>query len=261
MEMIERTFEVRYLETWLPPRCRRLRYRVVEEDMTFGIRSYSADEAPVAFRVSTGSEKFDIRWNGAECYRRASWESGDWSEWLRATHYSLRCDYAPYKAGDMTANGPENGRTDLVSEVEASLSRVCLVDGELWEGCQEPGWKPDTWYSGSCFYLDIRAATGADARWNALQWEEALASASARLRKPAVPILDQPERIEVIIPDAVRSDPHGKALAEDRAKLEENLAQVREECKRAAEQLAKAMEQEDAYRKAHEGAPWLHPAA
>lgn len=260
MEMIRRTFDVRYLETWLPPRCRRLRYRVVEEDMTFGIRSYSADEAPVAFRVSTGCGQYAIRWNGAECYRRASWE-GDWSERLRATHYRLRCDYAPYKAGDMIAEEPENGRTDLISEVEASLSRVCLVDGELWEGCREPGWKPDTWYSGSCLYLDIRAATGADARWNALQREEALASASAMFLTTPEPLLDQPERIEVIIPDAVRSDPQGKALAEARAKLEESLAKVREECKRVAEELAEAMEQEDAYRKAHEGAPWLHPTA
>lgn len=263
MKTDSKTFMVQYLETWLPPRCEKLRYRVVEDTMTFAVSSYSAEEVPVAFRVSGKNiAEGDVRFDGSRHYRRLLNEDDyeDWGAWLLAVS-DLNLKYPSHEKGDIIAEEACNDREKLICQVEAILSNVCLVDSELWEACEEPGWWADTWWKNHRRHVTARVGGRcAVVKWNALQRDEAEAAAIASSTAPIELVRDQGEYIEVLIPEAVKSDPCGKALTEARVKCEELLAKAREECDRAIKTLDEAVVKEMAYREANEGAPWLHPS-
>ena len=262
METITRTFDAKYLETWVPPRCRKPRYRVVQESMIFGIASYSDDEAPVAFVVS-GSHFYDgeIRWDGARCYKRLAngEEYDDWGAWLANSAKLFNGNYEYYETESRLA-GEYNScsRENLVRKVETILSDTCLIDGTLWRACDEPGWKSMTWWS-EVSYASLNVEPIASAEWNALQKDEARAEVVAPRKTPVTFLAD--ERIEVLMPDAVKSDPHGKELADERTRREKELAKALKELEWATDALEKAVREEETYREAHEGAAWLHAAA
>lgn len=261
METCTKKFTVKHLETWLPERCRKPRYRVVQESMDFGIRSYTKEEAPVAFRISgTRDADGDVRWDGERYYRPLKGYD-DWGAWLLRWSRRLSENYTRYEGDDKIADLSDDygSRASLVSEVESLLDEVCLIDGALWKSCGEPGWTAHIWWgTGHRRYAALYVKEARAAKWNALQREQAEAEAVSNSFGPIELRDENGESIEVLMPEAVKSDPRGVALAEARAERETLLEEARAEYRQAREALEAARAKESAYREANEGAPWLH---
>lgn len=243
-----------WLEEYLPPRCRKARLRVDGGAVEARVRSYRAEEAPVAFVVHDGlRDPVEVRFAEGACFRRRNWAGRGGEGWVQSLK---RCvvglderDLSGYAAGDVMAEGYVDSRCptsreDLEERIAEWTRGVALIDGALWEECGEPVWEVSR--IGGRPFLSPEFVQRGDVAYNALQKADAEAVAGAE------PYGD----IEVLIPEAVRSDPmrEGLQAAVDRAG-EEALSAYRE-YRNARDRARAALSDLAAYLDETSDAPW-----
>lgn len=134
---------IKYEESYLPPRCRKLRYRECEEHINVNLREVSMDELKLAFEDNSYSGKGKIYlyrgklWCKVKMYYGAA-EYGcktalDWLVWCHEN-----CSTFFKFAFDREYRGEDTSREAVVKLARNSMKDYILVDGELYGQTAEP---------------------------------------------------------------------------------------------------------------------------
>lgn len=259
MEKVAVKKDVEWLEEHLPPRCKKPRAKVASGSVEVSLQSYTSEEAPVAFRILrwNGEVEKELRLADGACWEPVEGERGRSAAAL--VDHALRNNnpgaFLQYEDGSTLADDVYRyaARTlhaveDCARELEESF---VLVDGEAWRITKEPGYSVSAFGGGdACVSVDRTHRAG----WNALQLTEAEAAAKKRAAPDGeVSILD---RIEVLLPEAVRSDPRGDRLRDLAACAAVQAADAARRAAALAVKADAAREELEAYEAATKDAPW-----
>ena len=135
------TAKYEYKEEYIPPRCRKPRYRNIEKTMTVNIHEISSDEAPVAMIVTDyttrngewGVYDTPYRWYKNKLYKIYRHESGSQTGELCMIEDVL-CSINqngwgyPYDADEKTRK----------SDIRKSAKHFIIIDGEIYQESGEP---------------------------------------------------------------------------------------------------------------------------
>lgn len=265
-------------ETYDAPRKRVPRARIVEHPFTVSIPKVSEDAAPVAFVVEHFPEmvgrNFDeyragydqpVRYHSGEFYApvrmdyrhragiASAYESANPFERLAQQVASVRAatdrereEYAEAIARHEIRADEYPARSDRAEDVEEQAERIVhgliVIDGELWERCNEPAYiySAPGFFSSKPGYIlastdysetrDLQSIYGASERV-ALAYHHAT---SARYGF-----------IDVKRPDLVTIDSTARSLAEEDERKSRKANEIREKIERLSEDLAEAQAEAD----------------
>lgn len=219
MKRIYITQEVRYTETFIPPRCRKPRLRERTQEVRFSLRSVTEEEAPIAFicndyhHTHNTLETPEIRLYKGKLYSimtDADLRTLNNGEKNRHLH--------PEDAQRIQLGGRcyESTLEDEIAAYKKAHSRLLVINNQLWEQCGEPRYVVMTFGLGhnhggtalmvSQHYNDNISKTR---YFNALHGKEAVAEATriAQARGDTNSLGEFKEDIEVLIPEAVKCNP------------------------------------------------------
>ena len=254
--------EVEWLGTYVPPRCRKERWRVEHGSVSIEFKSYTAAEAPVAFRVYDYKDDLEdeIRFADGMCLSRMRGKR--YADAGKLTDDCLR-GHLPgalsrYENGDVEvgdAYGLHAGTAaDLESSVEDVQRSYALVDGAPWRLVDETGYTMTLFGDGSSVVYPELSAEGA--AYNALQFDLALAEAERRTEGLVGGEASANGRIEVLLPEAVRADPHRRDMEKELARADDKARQLERQLAEVRADKADAQAALDAYLAETPGAPW-----
>lgn len=228
--------ELRYVETYLPPRCRKPREVALLSTHDVEVPEVSAAQAPVALVCPNpdhgGRDKRAVneyRWHGGRLWLPADRPAedlvsvGNGYSWLTAEAKPRAGWEAEQPPGTAINRGME---THAKGQAEAAAASLLLIDGEVWREAREPYLSISVHGFGSNAYVRVRSSYG-DGRnaYNHLdfgigQLAEAVNHCSANgWRLDGVPA-----PVAVHIPEALRLRPREWALAEAVAKARDAVA-------------------------------------
>lgn len=219
--------KVSFQEAYLPPRCRKPRYRKTEKTCHARVRCVTKADAPVAFVLSDYSHRKEgttkIRLYKGKLYMLETWQR-----------------YAPCKPEcpfdrEFIGFGPETAKTlrlynyntchgyeEQAAELREEAARRLVIDGLVWIRCGEPVYEVLTFglghnHGGTGLFVETyyNPNISKNRYFTALQGDEAVAEATRiALRRgddKSVPLFEK--MIEVLIPECVKRNPkkeHGK---------------------------------------------------
>lgn len=214
--------EVKYLEEYIPPRCRKPRYREAVKEITYTIPECMYEDAPIAFRVegcgplpgqpeSTMEHWDEYRWYKNKLYTRVKASEktcGDKGWWTIDKLISL---HSTHRHWNYSANFNE-----VRKDARYDLSKYLIINGdEVWKKVGEPRYVIMTFgLGGNHASTDLMTSVSynpniaSSSYFNALQRDEAIARAKevalGRGDTDSVDSIGEFWRIEVLIPEAVR---------------------------------------------------------
>ncbi len=213
--------EVTYNESYLPPRCRKPRYRKAKKSCIVRVRCVTKDEAPVAFFLSDYCHKQEgtvkIR-----LYRGRLYQLETVQRYAPDTpEYTWNREFVGWGPITVDRLRPCNYNTcqsfkEQYAELRKEASRRLIVDGLVWHECGEPMYEIITFGLGhnhggsglfvaTCYNPNISK----DRYFNALQGDEAVAAfnAIAQRRGDTDSVGRYGKMIEVLIPECVKRNP------------------------------------------------------
>lgn len=219
--------KVSYNEEYLPPRCRKPRYREAEKIYRARLRCVTKADAPVAFVLSDyhhqheGSTK--IRLYKGKLYMLETWQ-----------RYAPGKPECPFDR-EFIGFGPETTKTlrlhnyntcqgyeEQAAQLREEAARWLVIDGLVWIRCGEPMYEVMTFglghnHGGTGLFVETayNPNVSRDRYFNALQGDEAVAAMNetARRRGDTKSVGRYGKMIEVLIPECVRRNPqkeHGE---------------------------------------------------
>lgn len=140
---------IKYEKSYLPPRCRKLRYRECEEHINVNLREVPMDELKLAFEDNSYSGKGKIYlYRGKLWYKKrmyhvaAEYGCKTALEWL-VWHHEHCSTF--FKSGfDRKYRGEDTSREAVVKLARSSMKGYILVDGELYGQTAEPRYAINT---------------------------------------------------------------------------------------------------------------------
>jgi len=209
-----------YQEEYIPPRCRKSRYRTIEKTMSVNIREITSAEAPVAMIVTdyeTRDGEFGIcdthyRRHKNKLFKVYRHKSGSNTGELRTIDdiaYDINQNgYGyPYDADEKRRK----------SDITKAAKRYLIIDGEIYRETGEPRYCIYTFglghnHGGSSFSIDehYNSNISKERYFNALQREEAIIffNKTALGRGDTNSVNENPvDNIRVLIPEAVKCNP------------------------------------------------------
>lgn len=220
---------IRYEESYLPPRCRKLRYRECDEHITMAVPETSKDNLRLAFE--------DTSYEGAGkiyFYKGKFWRTAvvrDISCGSKAENHTplenliYVMDHSSshfYGSWRRKSYGEDTSRSAVVKKVRADMRRYLLVDGNLYIQTSEPRYCIYTFglghnHGGTSLSVDYcyNPNITKDRYFSALQAEEAVAEATriAAGRGDTESLEHISAKIKVLAPDLVKVNPkrqHGE---------------------------------------------------
>lgn len=139
-----------YYFSYIPKRCRKPRYEKKYEEVKIAVRMITADEAPVAFRLSdyhhTSEKQTEIR-----CYKRKlykhiyrcdfiSLHGEERYEEIREEDYSYLLTSHIW----FTYSHEERTREYMLKRIKDNAKNYLIIDGQMWERCGEPRYVVNT---------------------------------------------------------------------------------------------------------------------
>ena len=183
---------IKYEESYLPPRCRKLRYKECEEHVDINLREIRMEEMQLAFEDNSYSGKGKIY-----SYKNKLWSKVkmpnpsiiegldietplDYLKWCNDNCSSYFCF-----AFDRENYNVDTSRQAVIGKARRNMSKYILVDGELYEKCEEPRYVVNTFGLGHnhggtgmfCEYF-YNPNISKENYFSALQGEEAVAYAN-----------------------------------------------------------------------------------
>jgi hypothetical protein len=229
------SFEHEYMESWIPPRCRKARNRRLKAKFSAEIAEISTDEAPVAFRMRD-------RWGGDRFFAEHGTKLGRNAVALFRWHNEKLYAICRRRAF-MCLNGKLNRlaivgdihfhvynysatKEEVQAELDKKLGEFLLIDGRLHEEVGEPRYVIGTYGLGCNHGLGWGTSIGVDFSYNSnISWQryfridqEELCNKTGRQiaedrgDTKAFPHFDKRlyERFEILIPEAVRLNPQAE---------------------------------------------------
>lgn len=215
-----------FIESYIPPRCRKPREREVKGVCSVSVPSVTSDEAPVAMRHKEcwWPGIYEYRWYRKKLYRRVPYHAylcnaeGWWP--LEELPKRFRKNYfSPYEYGEDEA--------DAIAKCKEKAKRFLIVDGDqVWERIGEPRYVIATFGLGHnhastslMISNSYNSNISADRYFNALEREKAVERcvevALNRGDTDSVDHIRDSWPIEVLIPEAVRCKPAKEAGSGD----------------------------------------------
>jgi len=139
-----------YYFSYIPHRCRKPRYEKRAEEVKIPVRMITADEAPVAFKLSDFSHQTDhqteIRCYAGKLYKHI-YKFDYTSVFGEERHseipedeygYLLKCHlWFTYACEDRT-------RDYMLNRIKENAKKYLIIDGQMWEQCGEPRYVVNT---------------------------------------------------------------------------------------------------------------------
>lgn len=233
------TFEYRTLNV-VPPRCRKPRTVYDTETITVTVPAATSAAAPVAFRVPDRTiGPTEYRW----------WDDRLWIPYLPWSHQSEpSTPGSGYFPATVKVGGLGDGRDAALQQVRDRYAAYLIIDGVVWkESAGEPIYTVATFglgnnHGGTALLVDdMINRHGPGNCFRADQFEaargQALEVAAAREDNESLSGIRDTPPIEVLIPEAIRSDPQRDATIE-RANEELSVVLPRSAWQQAAAQMA-----------------------
>lgn len=140
---------IKYEESYLPPHCRKLRYRECEEYINVHLREVAMDELKLAFEDNSYSGKGKIYFYKGKLWSKGKVNSGilaDLQERGKEVYTALdyliycqeNCSTYFFSAWDREVYGKDTSRNAVVKAARSGMKGYILVDGELYGQTAEP---------------------------------------------------------------------------------------------------------------------------
>ena len=220
MEYIKFPANYEYRESYIPPRCRKPRERVIHGDCEVEVPSITADEAPIAF---THSYCFFPRrvtyryWKGCLYHRvpkRVRYDEG----WLPVKSLKTKFvrSYIPFYEH-------KTSEAECLEALRDWAGAYLIISGnQVWHTCGEPRYVIMTFglggnHASTALMIDngYNPNIAGERYFSALDYDaalkEALRVALARGDTNSIDSIKRSARIRVLLPEAVHCDPEKEA--------------------------------------------------
>jgi len=181
---------IKYEEPYLPPRCRKWRYREREEYVWYSIREVSLSDLSLAFEDNSFHGKGSIYFYGGKLYAKV--KSGEvmshpeergcdspLQELIRCREKSSQFFPRVYR------DGQHPDRRKILSAVKSANAHYLIVDGELYRTTEEPRYVVQTFglgfnHGGTGLFVEYyyNSNIGKDNYFSALEGDQAVAWAN-----------------------------------------------------------------------------------
>lgn len=147
---------IKYEENYLPPRCRKLRYRECEEYVNIHLREVAAKNLQLAFEDNSYSGKGKIYFYNNNLWCKAKMPNKSIVEDVKERGHKIESalDWLIYTNANCSAffffhwdreeRGIDTSRNGAIQAAEDAMNGYILVDGELYEMTSEPRYVVNT---------------------------------------------------------------------------------------------------------------------
>lgn len=219
---------IKYEESYIPPRCRKLRYRECEEYVDINLKEVDPADFRLAFEDTSYSGKGKIYFYKGKLWAKRKAPNFSTIEDLRERGYKIESalDFLIYAAEHYSTyfffswdreRGEDTSREAVIRRARANMRRVILVDGELYEQTAEPRYDITTFglghnHGGTGLFVTYHynPNISKDRYFSALQGDEAVAYANlvAARRGDTDDVGKFEKMIEVYMPELVKVKPN-----------------------------------------------------
>ena len=189
---------IKYEESYLPPRCRKLRYRECEDFINVNLKEVNSSELQLAFEDNSYEGKGKIYFYKGKLYAKVKFRKDSWHKDIEGREgisietaldsliwCNANCSTYFRFAFDREYHGEDTSREAVIKKARSGVKGYILVDGELYAQSAEPRYVINTFGLGHnhggtgmfCEYYynpNIRK----DNYFSALQGEQAVAYAN-----------------------------------------------------------------------------------
>lgn len=137
---------IKYEESYLPPRCRKLRYKECEEYIDVNLKEITVSDVKLAFEDNSYSGKGKIYFYKGKLWSRVK------SGWIvcNPKEYGLNtpldelvwgnanCSKFFFFSWDREERGIDTSRANVIKIAKSAIRNYVLIDGELYEISAEP---------------------------------------------------------------------------------------------------------------------------
>lgn len=181
---------IKYEESYLPPRCRKLRYTEKEDYVNINLKEVDKSALKLAFEDNSFEGKGKIYlykkklWFKAERNTAVAKEYGTKSALEDLMWINEHCSTYFYFAWDRESYGVDTSRKAVIDHARKDMNKYILVDQELYERTTEPAYKITTFglghnHGGTGLFCTYSENTN----FSALDGEKAVLYANAVARK------------------------------------------------------------------------------
>lgn len=189
---------IKYEESYLPPRCRKLRYRECEDYIDVELKEVNSNELQLAFEDNSYEGKGEIYFYKGKLYTKTKFQKDSWHKdieekegiTIETALDSLiwckeHCSTYFYSAFDREYRAEDTSRESIIKKAKDDMKQYILVDGELYTQSAEPRYAIITFGLGHnhggtgmfCAY-HYNSNVRKDNYFSSLQGEEAVAYAN-----------------------------------------------------------------------------------
>lgn len=140
---------IKYEESYVPPRCRKLRYRECEDYINVNLKEVAPDEMRLAFEDNSYSGKGKIYYYKGKLWSKVKMPNTNILDDLdeRGNEIKNALDYLIYCNSHCSSYfffswdreaGMDTSRESVISIAKSGMKKYILVDGELYEQTAEP---------------------------------------------------------------------------------------------------------------------------
>ena len=212
------TIKENYYCAYIPSaRSQKYAFEEVEGEIKVSVPSVTADEAPVAFRLSdyhhTSEQINEIRWWGGRLWRKSTYRHTGGPE-LVVEH--LKAESLPRELRPSLPYGHSRSRELCTKKYREAAKRYLVIDGMLWQETGEPRYEVNTFglghnHGGTGLFVETGYNPNIPASnyFSALDGDKAVAYANmvAERRGDTDDVGKFEKMIEVLIPEAVTIRP------------------------------------------------------
>lgn len=188
---------IKYEESYLPPRCRKMRYRECQDFINVNLKEVDSNELQLAFEDNSFEGEGKIYFYKGKLWCKAKMPNRSIVEDLRKEGNKIdtpldyliwcneHCSTYFYFKWDREVCGKDTSREAVVKTARNGMKGYILVDGELFRRCSEPRYVINTFglghnHGGTGMFCEYHynSNISKDNFFSALQGEEAVAYAN-----------------------------------------------------------------------------------
>lgn len=141
---------IKYEESFLPPRCRKLRYKECEEFVDIELKEVDKDDLKLAFEDNSFEGRGEIFSYGGKLWYKAEMPPHDITHNVEEYGVQIQTplDYLKWRnekcstyfkfAFDRERYGEDTSRKGVIKNAKKDMARYILVNGQLYKLCNEP---------------------------------------------------------------------------------------------------------------------------
>lgn len=216
------TIKEKYYCAYIPSaRSQKYAFDEVEGEIKVSVPSVTADEAPVAFRLSDYShqkgKQTELRWYGGKLWRQHTSRDRSGEQSVIVTDFGP--EHLEHLLNPSLPWGHSRSRAVCIKRYRQEAERYLLIDGAVWKRAGEPRYVINTFglghnHGGTGLFVEefYNSNIANDRYFSALDGDKAVAEANriAERREDTESMGNFEKMIEVLIPEAVSIRPEAE---------------------------------------------------